>query len=594
MIAMRNLARVVTTLFLALLKIGPPPFPRRGSGGGRSRPECDPPIVPPCQGGTVFFILGGAASAAWMALLLTLVITFENSKAGEVLQSTLQDLPFREAKRQSPRGMSLLTQVPTSAKGLSTGLSVPAHPRELKFPKLDYDPPKVGKYRRVLSNGVVAFMAEDHDFPLVNVSVIVRTGGYLDPKGKEGLADMVGSQIRAGGTTRLSAEAFDEEAAFLAANITSNMSDTQAGASVNFLAKDIDKALELFFDMLRHPGFQQDRIDLYKNQVIQGLERRNDKTEQILSREWTRLMRGDDHFSTAWETKASIESVSREDLLAFHKKYYHPGGFIFAVSGDFDPKDVLLRLEKGMQGWPILKEEVPPVPKPSHVPLPSVYMVNKPDVNQGRLSIGHLSTQRDNPDYYALSMMDDILGGGGFTSRIMVRVRSDEGLAYSAGSDFGFGVYYDGVFQAQFQSKSATCAQATTIVLEEIEKMRTQKVTQEELETAVNYAVEVFPRYFASAAAIVETFANDEYTHRKPDFWETYRERIRSVTAEAVSTVARKYLLPEKMVILAVGNVDDMLKGDPDKAEYSFKKLAKSGEIQFIPLPDPLTMVYPR
>jgi predicted Zn-dependent peptidase len=476
----------------------------------------------------------------------------------------------------------------------SRGIGIPSHPRELKYPKLTYTPPKAAAYRRVLANGVVAFLAEDHDFPLVNVSVLVRTGSYLDPKGKEGLAAMMGSQLRAGGTTLLSADKFDEEVDFLAATIASSVGDTQGTANLNCLSKDIDKALGLFAGMLKSPGFQQDRIDLYKNQVLQAMERRNDKTESIQAREWGRLMRGDQHFSTIPTTKASIESITRQDLIDFHRKYYHPGGFILAVSGDFKTSEMVSRLEKMFQEWPALTTSVSPVPKPVHTPRPGVYLVNKSDVNQGRVSMGHLGTMRDNPDYYALSVMDDILGGGGFTSRIMSRVRSDEGLAYSAGSNFGFGVYYDGIFQASFQSKSPTVAQAAAIVLEEIEKIRTQKVTAEELETSINSAVEIFPRYFATPGAIVGTFANDEYTKRKPDFWDTYRDRIRAVTADDVLRVAKKYLDPDKMVILAVGNADDMLKGNPDKPEFSLKKLSKSGEIQRIPLPDPLTMVYPK
>ena len=487
----------------------------------------------------------------------------------------------------------LLVPLSNLAQSLPS-FQIPAHPRELKFSPLTYEPPKASQYRRVLSNGVVAYLTEDHDFPLVTVSVIIRSGKYLDPKGKEGLAIMMANQMRAGGTTRLNAEAFDEEAAFLAANISSGMSDTQANASLNCLSKDLDRVLELFSEMLRTPGFQQDRIDLYKNQTIQAMERRNDQTEEIQSREWARLMRGDNHFSTARDTKSSVDSITRQDLLDFHKQYYHPGNFLFAVSGDFNSQAMIAKLEKMLSGWPASKTQVPPVPKPSYVPQPGVYMVNKPDVNQGRVSMGHLGTMRDNPDFYALSIMDDILGGGGFTSRIMSRVRSDEGLAYHAYSDYGFGVYYDGVFQAGFQSKSPTCAEAADIVLEEIEKIRREKVTPEELETAENYAVEVFPRYFSTAAAIAGTFANDEYTHRKPDFWATYRERIRAVTADDVLRVAQKYLHPEKVVILAVGNVDDMLKGNPDKPKDSFRKLAKDGEIKRIPLPDPLTMVYPK
>jgi zinc protease len=405
---------------------------------------------------------------------------------------------------------------------------------------------------------------------------------------------MVAGQLRAGGTTTLPPDKFDEEVDFLAATINSTMTDTQASANLNCLSKDIEKALALFVDMLKSPGFQQERIDLYKNQQLQGMERRNDRSDGIQTREWGRLMRGDQHFSTALSTQSSIESISRQDLLDFHQKYYQPAAFILAISGDFKTSEMIAKLEKAMQGWTAARVAVPPVPKPAHAPQPGVYMVNKPDVNQGRVSIGHLGSQRDNPDFYALSIMDDVLGGGGFTSRIMSRVRSDEGLAYSAASNYGFGIYYDGVFQASFESKSPTCAQATAIVLDEIERIRTQKVSQEELETAINSAVEVFPRYFASAAAIVSTFANDEYTKRKPDFWDTYRERVRAVTADDVLRVANKYLMPDKVVILAVGNVDDMLKGDPDKPEFSFKKLTRGGEIRRIPLPNPLTMVYPK
>ncbi len=471
---------------------------------------------------------------------------------------------------------------------------IPAHPRELKYPELKYNPPKKDQYRHVLSNGVVAILAEDHDLPLVNVSVLVRTGSYLQPKGKEGLASMTGSQMRAGGTSRMSAEQFDEEAAFLAAEISSGIGDTQGTANLNCLSKDLDRGLDLFFDMLKNPGFQQDRINLYKSQALQGMERRNDDTASIQSREWTRLVRGDSHFTTAWSTKASIESITREDLVAFHQKYYHPGNFILSVSGDFNSKEMLTKLEKPLAGWPESKEKVPPVPKPLQVLVPGVYVINKPDVNQGRVSMGHLGTMRDHPDFYALSLMNDILGGSNFASRLMTRVRSDEGLAYDVGSDFGFGVYYDGVFQAAYQSKSATVAQAAAIVKEEVEKLRSQKVKPDELESAITYRVEVFPRYFATAPAIAGTFANDEYTHRPAGFWESYRERIRAVTADDVLRVAQKYLHPDQLLVLAVGNVDDMLKGSPDKPEYALKKLAKNGEVQRIPLPDPLTMVYPK
>jgi zinc protease len=185
------------------------------------------------------------------------------------------------------------------------------------------------------------------------------------------------------------------------------------------------------------------------------------------------------------------------------------------------------------------------------------------------------------------------LGGSGFTSRITNRVRSDEGLAYDARSTFTPGVYFEGSFEVAFQSKSSTAAQAAQISLEEIERIRNQRVTSEELETVKNNAIEIFPRYFATASLIAGTFADDEFTGREASYWQTYRDKIRAVTAEDVLRVAKKYLHPDKLIILAVGNVSDMLKGNPDKPEYSFDKIA-AGKITRIPLPDPATMIYPK
>ncbi len=471
--------------------------------------------------------------------------------------------------------------------------NIPAHPRELKYTTLSYTPPKREQYRHVLSNGMVAYLVEDHDLPLVSVSTLVRTGSYLDPAGKEGLATLTGSQMRAGGTTSKTAEEFDEAADFLAANISSFISGTQGNANVNLLAKDIEPGLALYFDMLKNPRFQEERIKLAKSQILQGMERRNDRTDAIETREWSRLMFGADHFTTKETTKASIESITREDMLAFHQKYYQPGGFILAVSGDFNTKDMLARLEAATKGWAVNKQAVPDVPKPTFTPVAGVYAVHKADVNQGRVSIGHTGAQRDTPDAHALTIMNDILGGGGFTSRITSRVRSDEGLAYSAGSNFGLGVYYPGNFRAAFQSKNPTTSQAIDIIMEEINRLRTSKVSVEELETSKNNAIEVFPRIFATAGQIAETFAQDEYTKRPADYWTTYRARIAAVTADDVQRVAQKYLQPDKLVVLVVGNIDEITKGNPDRPQHSLLKIAKDGQVRRIPLPDPLTMVYP-
>lgn len=502
-------------------------------------------------------------------------------------------LPATSAQTPAPRKRSK-PKAPVAAGTKQSPGGIPARPEKLKFPSLSYTPPKRDQYRRVLSNGTVVYLVEDHELPLINVSAIVRTGDYLDPEGKEGLASLAGSQMRSGGTTAKTADQFDEAADFLAAQISSFIGETQGSASLNCLSKDIDKALELYFEMLKGPGFQQDRLDLAKSQILQQMERRNDRTDGIEQREWERLMRGASFFTAKETTKASIESITRDDLIAFHHRYYQPANLLFAVSGDFKTDEMIAKLESALKDWASDKNAVPPVPKPSFTPASGIYAVNKSDVNQGRVSIGEIGTTRDNPDSYAIDIMNDILGGGGFTSRITKRVRSDEGLAYSAGSGFGFGVYYPGTFRAFFQSKNATVAQAAAIVMEEINRIRTTPVLQSELETAVNQAVEVFPRFFASSAQVAGTFAQDEFTGRPADYWDHYRERVKAVTVADVQRVAQQYLHPDKLVILVVGNIDEIVKGNPDKPEYSLTKLASDGQIHKITLPDPLTMVYPK
>ena len=469
---------------------------------------------------------------------------------------------------------------------------IPAHPNDLTYELLEFTPPASADHRHELSNGVVVFVVEDHDLPLVSLSVTVRTGTYLDPPAKVGLASFTGSQMRAGGTMTMSAADFDEEAAFLAAQIGSNIGGTSGRANMNCLTKDLEVCLDLFFDMLRNPGFDADRLALARSQSIQQMERRNDSTASIQGREFSRLMRGDAHFSTMPRTRATVEAITRDDLAAFHRRYYHPGNFLFAASGDVDTVAILAELERRLDGWVVGTEPVPPVPAPDFTPRPGVYLVDKPEVNQGRVAIGHLGTTRDDPDRYKLLVMNDILGGGGFSARLLTRIRSDEGLAYSASSSFGVGVYYPGVFQAGFQSRSETVARATAIVLEEIERIRSAPVEEEELRNSIAYFVETFSRSFSSAASTAGLFASDEYTGRDPAYLSAYRDNIAAVTADDVLDVARRYLDPEALVIFAVGDLDTILAGDPERPEYSLDGMG-SGEVVRIPLPDPFTLEYP-
>ena len=472
---------------------------------------------------------------------------------------------------------------------------LPKHPRDLVFAKLTYDPPDPADYRHELDSGAVAYLVEDHQLPLVTVSMTLRAGSYQIPATSAGLASFTGSQIRSGGTATRSAREFDEEAAFLATRLSSSVGSTSGGASVNCLAQNLDASLAMFFDMLKNPGFDAERLEVSRAQTLQGLARRNDRLDRILSREFSRLMRGT-HFTTVQSTQDSIQSITREGMQAFHAERFDPSRMFFSVSGDFDTADMLRRLNEGLAaGWPSDTVEPSEIPAPAHQPEPGVYMVDKTsrDVNQSHVVIGHLGIQRSHPDAFKVRIMNSVLGGGGFTSRIMVRVRSDEGLAYSAYSQFQPGTYYPGLFRAGFQSRNATCAQAAAIVVEEIDRIRNGKVTGQELDTAKNYLVEIFPRFFATAGQVAGTFTNDEFTDREEDYWKHYRERVSDVSADDVLGAAQKHLHPEKLVVLAVGDKEAMLSGNADRPEFSFESLAGSAGIRSIPLPDPVTMEYP-
>ena len=480
--------------------------------------------------------------------------------------------------------------------GLRAADGIPAHPYDLRFEPLTFEPPEPSAHRHELPNGAVAYVVEDHQLPLVRVSALFRGGGYLTPREQWGLAQMTGSQMRAGGTTTLSARELDEELAFLATDIGTSFGDTSGSASLTCLKVNLDRSLELFFDILKNPAFDEQRFQLAVAQSLQGMERRNDDTGAIANREYARLLRGDDHFSTWQTTKPSLEAITLDGMREFHAKYLHPSSFIFSVSGDFETKAVLDKLAAAMETeWPAkTKPSIPKVPPPAHQPKPGVYMVQKGGVNQSQIQMGHIGIERSNPDHIAVSVMNYILGGGGFISRITQRVRSDEGLAYSAGSSYSAGIYYPGTFTAGFQSQNSRCAQATGIVLEELRRIREEKATQEELDVAKNYVIEIFPRFFASAGQIAGTFANDEFTEREPDYWKKYRDRVAAVSPDDVLRIAQTYLKPDQLVIVGVGEIDQMLAGNPDQPTYKFSDYAGETGVQRIPLPDPLTMEYPQ
>jgi zinc protease len=442
----------------------------------------------------------------------------------------------------------------------------------------------------VLKNGIVAFIIEDRACPSSASRATVRAGAWLEPAGKEGLSRLAGSQMRAGGTKSLTAEQFDERADFLAAQIGSSMGDTAASASLNCLADNFDDSMKLFIEMLREPRFQEDRLKLAKDQILQDMKKRNDESEAIEGREFSVLLYGEDHVSNKFSTEASINSITAADLKAFHDMYYYPANMILAVSGSFTKATWWRSSRRRSATGRPRSVWWGAIPSGIKSAAPGFYRINK-DVNQGRVSVGLPTVTRTSPDIYALEVMNEILGGSGFTSRITKTVRSNEGLAYSAGSGISFGTFFPGRFRAAYQSKSSTVAYALQLVFEEIKKMRETLVTEEELVTIKNNLIQTFPSNFESKAQQAGTFAADEYAKRDPAFWVTYRDRIQALTPADIQRVAKQYLVPEKMITLVVGNQAEIAKGD-GKHDATIEKVA-GGKVTELPLRDPMTMKRP-
>ncbi len=393
--------------------------------------------------------------------------------------------------------LALVLTVSGSVLARDSKKAIPTHPNDLKYDKLDFEIPDADDYRYELSNGTPIYIAPDRTLPLIDISATVRTGAYLEEK--PGVAGFTGSMMRQGGAGDRDAEAFDERAEFLAAELSSFVGNTSGGVSLNAISTALDDSLDLLFDLMMAPRFEQERFQVAIDQRLEGMKQRNDNPAGISGREWQWLMRGTEHFTTEVLTKSDVEAITREDLQAFHARYFRPQNMIWSVSGDVDPKDIVNRLNKRIEAWKVEAIDVPwPPPEPSHTPAPGVYYVQK-DIPQGRVLIGHIGAKRDGWDddrEFALAAMNDILGGGGFTSRLVKRIRSDEGLAYSAGSSFELSQYWPGLFSMSYQSKSETVAFAAQIALEEMNRIRDEMVSEEELSVSKNSVIDAFPGNF--------------------------------------------------------------------------------------------------
>ena len=444
------------------------------------------------------------------------------------------------------------------------------HPSKIVPPPLKFKPDR--PKRLVAPNGMIVYLLEDHELPLVYLRAMVRTGSYLEADDKVGLTDLVGTVMRTGGTEKMTGDQIDEELEYVAGSVETFVGDESGGASLNILKKDFDRGLEIFADVLTHPVFDQKKIDLRKHSMMEAIRRRNDNPGDITRREWRRLVYAGHPFARI-STMKSVASITRQDLVDFHQKYFFPNNVILTATGDFTEAELMAKLEKAFAGWKPREEKIPPAPEVALKFAPSLNHIQK-KIPQTNIRMGHLGVTKSDPDWYALEVMDNILGSGGFVSRLMREVRSNRGLAYSVGSAVTGG-RTRGVILASCQTKVASTVETMTLMTEIIKGMQEKPVTPEELKIAKDSILNSFVFQFTSSYGIATQQADLEYLGLPPDWLETYRDKIAAVDADAVMAVAKKHLHPDQMTIMVVG----------DSAKFD-KPLTTLGEPKELPLTD--------
>ena len=445
---------------------------------------------------------------------------------------------------------STQTQAASAAKPGHRVAAQVGDPRQMRFDPVAFSPSEPARVE--LPNGMIVYLLEDHELPLVSVSATVRTGAWLDPADKVGLAQLTGMTMRTGGTQRMSAAELDEELEHLAAQMAVTIGVESGVAMLDVLKKDLARGLRLFADALRVPAFEPARVELAKLQALEGIRRRQDHPQSIASREFAKLLYGPDHPFARESSVQSITRLTREDLVAFHGATFHPNGMIMAVTGDFEKDAMLAELRAIFGDW--APGQVPAIlfPPVSGAGERAVRFVGK-GTTQTHIRAGHLSIKEDDPDYPALLLLNDILGGGSFRSRLFQDVRSRRGLAYSVKSVLRAGARERGVWGMSTETKTGSTQEMLTRLVANMERLREQPVTDQELAEAKDAFVNSFVFSFSSPSAIVNRRVQLEYDGLPKDFIQRLRDRVVALTKEDLLRVARAHLHPDQLKILAVG-----------------------------------------
>jgi zinc protease len=438
------------------------------------------------------------------------------------------------------------TSSPAAAQKHYTDLAFPPL-RELKVPEVE---------RVELPNGLALYLLEDHSLPKVEGIALVHTGSRFEPAEKVGLASILGQVLRTGGSTSRPGEEIDRALEDVGAVVETDIGVSSGRASIFALRDHLPLVLEILGEILTSPALPEDKIELAKVQERTGVARRNDDVNGIASREFGKLLYGPDSPYARTTEYRTLSAVTRDDLVAFHRRYFLPNRTLLGLWGDFDKKEVRALVERVFGKWqrgPAADEAAPEVDISREG---SVNLVSKGDVNQSQIRVGHLGGRVDDPDYYALTVMSEILGGG-FSSRLFQTIRSQRGLAYRVSASWNAAYDHPGSFVVASATKSESTIETLRAILEEVERITREPVTEDELALAKDGILNSFVFNFDSKGEIVSRMMNYDYFGYPHDFLATYQTRIGAVTAADVLRAAEAHLHPEALVLLAVGNDHD-------------------------------------
>ncbi|QNI34921.1 insulinase family protein [Alloacidobacterium dinghuense] len=446
-------------------------------------------------------------------------------------------------------GLTVLVALSTLAQ--SAHAQQPQPWTQIPVPPLHPFHPQQPK-RIELKNGLVIMLQEDHELPFINGFIEMRGGSRDEPANKAGLIDLYSDAWRTSGTASKNGDELDDLLEAKAAKVETGGDTDSTSLSWSCLTKDEDLVFGIAVDLLEHPAFKEDKLMLAKQQAAAGIVRRNDDASAIAGREAAKLVYGANSPYTREPELATIKAVTLDDLKQWHDKTIVPNNMIIGVEGDFDAAQMEKTLRAAFENLP----RGTPWPKPSGEfpgPKPGVYIVDKTDVNQSNVNILGIGTLRSNPDYFALSVMNEIFSGG-FGSRLFQDVRTKQGLAYSVGGGYGSSYDHPGMFKVGAGTKSASTIKATQAMVAEIGDLKTKPFTEEELKRAKDQVLNSFIFNYDTKEKVLAAAARLEFYGYPADFLERYRDGVEHVTTADLERVAKKYIDTSKLAVLIVGN----------------------------------------